>query len=62
MMTRHRIVGSEADQAKPLAYVSIYPRRGREMGRYIAAALIGALLMLAAAIAWAAISGVITSA
>ena len=58
-MTRHRIVGSEADNPRPLAYLSMFPRRRGDTGRYLAAALIGALVMLAVGIALAAISGVI---
>ena len=59
MMTRHRIVGSEADKQRPLAYVSVYPPRRRDVARYLAAGVIGALLMLAVGVAVAALSGMV---
>ncbi len=59
MMTRHRIVGSEADRPKPMAYLSAYPGRRRGAARYLAAAAVGALLMLAAGVGLAVLSGVI---
>ena len=37
----------------------MFPRRRRDTGRYLAAALIGALVMLAVGIALAAMTGVI---
>ena len=49
-MSHHRIVGSEADQHRPLAYVSMFrPSRRRYRG-YVTAALIGGALVIAAAI------------
>ncbi len=49
-MSNHRIFGSEADQPRPLAYVSMFrPSRRRYRG-YVAAALIGGALVIAAAI------------
>lgn len=55
-MSNHRIFGSEADQPRPLAYVSMFrPHRRRYRG-YVAAAAIGGVLMLAAA-AWVVLSG-----
>jgi hypothetical protein len=49
-MSHHRIFGSEADQPRPLAYVSMFrPQRRRYRG-YVAAAVIGGTLMLAAAV------------
>ena len=48
-MSHHRIFGSEADQPRPLAYVSMCrPHRRRYRG-YVAAGLIGGALMLVAA-------------
>jgi len=48
-MSHHRIFGSEADQPRPLAYVSMFrPQRRRYRG-YVAAAMIGGALVLAAA-------------
>jgi hypothetical protein len=49
-MSQHRIFGSEADQPRPLAYVSMFrPQRRRYRG-YVTAAVIGGVLMLAAAV------------
>ena len=49
-MSNHRIFGSEADQPRPLAYVSMFrPGRRRYRG-YLAAAVIGGALVVAAAI------------
>lgn len=49
-MSQHRIFGSEADEPRPLAYVSMFrPNRRRYRG-YVAAAVIGATLVLATAI------------
>ena len=49
-MSHHRIFGSEADQPRPLAYVSMFrPHRRRYRG-YVAAAVIGAVVVLAAAV------------
>ena len=49
-MSHHRIFGSEADQPRPLAYVSMFrPGRRRYRG-YVAAAVIGGALVIAAAI------------
>ncbi len=49
-MSHHRILGNEADQPRPLAYVSMFrPSRRRYRG-YVAAAAIGAVLVLVAAI------------
>ena len=59
MMTRHRIVGCEADRPKPLAYLRVFPGRGRATGGYLVAAAVGALLTLAAGVAVAILSGVI---
>ncbi len=61
MMTRHRIVGSEADRPKPMAYLSVYPGRRRATARYLIAAAVGALLTLGVGIALAVLSGVIGS-
>jgi len=50
-MSQHRILGSEADQPRPLAYVSVFrPHRRRYRG-LVAAAVIGAVVVLAAAVA-----------
>ncbi len=50
-MSHHRILRSEADQPRPLAYVSMFrPHRRRYRG-YVAAAVIGGALMLMAAAA-----------
>jgi hypothetical protein len=50
-MSHHRIFGSEADRPRPLAYVSMFrPHRRRYRG-YVAAAMIGGALVLAAAAA-----------
>jgi hypothetical protein len=49
-MSHHRIFGSEADQPRPLAYVSMFrPNRRRYRG-LVAAAVIGGALVIAAAI------------
>ncbi len=56
-MSQHRIVRSEADQPKPLVYLSIYRSRRGGTGRYLAAALAGALLTLAIGVTLAALSG-----
>ena len=49
-MSHHRIFGSEADQPRPLAYVSMFrPSRRRYRGLIVALA-IGAALLIAAAI------------
>ena len=49
-MSHHQIFGSEADQPRPLAYVSMFrPGRRRYRG-YVAAAVIGGALVIAAAI------------
>ena len=49
-MSHHRIFRSEADQPRPLAYVSMFrPHRRRYRG-YVAAAAIGAVVVLAAAV------------
>lgn len=50
-MSHHRIFGSEADQPRPLAYVSMFRPHRRRFRGYVAAAVIGAVLVLAAAIA-----------
>lgn len=48
-MSHHRIFGSEADKPRPLAYVSMFrPHRRRYRG-YVAAAMIGGAVVLAAA-------------
>lgn len=60
-MSRHRIVGCEADNPKPLAYLSMFPRRRRGIGRYLAAVLIGALLMLAVGVALATFTGLVSA-
>ena len=49
-MSHHRIFGSEADQPRPLAYVSMFrPHRRRYRG-YVTAAVVGGVLVLAAAV------------
>ena len=49
-MSHHRIFGSEADQPRPLAYVSMFrPHRRRYRG-FVTAAVIGGAIVLAAAI------------
>ncbi len=49
-MSQHRIFGSEADQPRPLAYVSMFrPNRRRRHGVF-AVMLIGGALMIAASI------------
>ena len=49
-MSHHRIIGSEADQHRPLAYVSMFrPSRRRHRG-YLTAVLIGGALVIAAAV------------
>ena len=57
MPVQHRITRSEADQAKPLAYLSMYRPSRRRRGGYLAAALAGGLLALIAAAALAMIAG-----
>ena len=49
-MSHHRIFGSEADQPRPLAYVSMFRPHRRRFRGYVAAAVIGGVLMLAAAV------------
>ncbi len=50
-MSHHRIIRSEADQPRPLAYVSMFRPHRRRFRGYVAAGAIGAVLVLAAAIA-----------
>jgi hypothetical protein len=49
-MSNHRIFGSEADQPRPLAYVSMFPANRRRYRGLVTAAVIGGVLVLAAAI------------
>ncbi len=53
----HRIVKSEADQPRPLAYVRLFPRGRRRVSGYLLAALLGGALALAAAAAFAVVGG-----
>lgn len=48
-MSHHRIFGSEADQPRPLAYVSMFRPHRRRFRGYVAAAMIGGAVVLAAA-------------
>ena len=50
-MSHHRILRSEADQPRPLAYVSMFRPHRRRFRGYVAAAAIGGVLMLLAAVA-----------
>jgi hypothetical protein len=61
-MTQHRIFGSEADQPRPLAYVSMFRTTRRKHRGYLAAAGIGVLLTLAAGVAMVLVGGGLTGA
>ncbi len=50
-MTPHRIIKSEADQPKPLAYLRMYPPGRRRVSGYLVAGVIGGVVALGAAIA-----------
>jgi hypothetical protein len=55
-MSRHRIFKTEADQPKPLAYIRMYPQKGRgNVGAYLTAALAGGAVVIGAAAALALI-------
>ncbi len=56
-MSRHRIIKSEADQPKPLAYVRVYSRGRRGIGGYVTAAMVGGALVIALAAALALLQG-----
>ncbi len=56
-MTQHRIFGSEADQPRPLAYVSMFKASRRRHRGYLAAAAIGVVLTLAAGVAMVLVGG-----
>ena len=60
-MSLHRIVRNEADQEKPLVYISLYRAGRRRMGGYLAAAIAGGLLVLVAAVAFAVLGGALIS-
>ncbi len=47
-MSQHRIVRCEADKPKPLAYLRIFPRARRGLVGYLAAAVIGGGVVIAA--------------
>ena len=57
-MSRHRIIKSEADKPKPLAYVRVYARGRRGIGGYLTAAAVGAVLVIAAGLTAALLQGV----
>ncbi len=56
-MSRHRILRSEADQPKPLAYIRMFPRGRRGLGGYLTAALVGGAVAIGAAAALAFMQG-----
>ena len=56
-MPTHRIIKSEADEPKPLAYVRLYPRARRGLGGYVTAAVVGGALAIAAVAAIALLHG-----
>jgi hypothetical protein len=56
-MTQHRIFGSEADQPRPLAYVSMFRANRRKRHGYVAAALVGVCLTVAAGVAMVLVGG-----
>ncbi len=60
-MSLHRIVRNEADQEKPLVYVSIYRAGRRRVGGYLAAAIAGGMLALVVAVAIAVLGGALIS-
>lgn len=56
-MIQHRILRSEADEPRPLAYLQMYRPSRRARGGYMAAAMIGGAAALIGLIVLAALSG-----
>jgi hypothetical protein len=56
-MSQHRIFGSEADQPRPLAYVSMFKSSRRRYRGYVAATVVGVLLTVAAAVTLVVVGG-----
>ncbi len=56
-MSQHRIFGNEADQPRPLAYVRTFRPHRRRFRGYLAAAVVGVLLVLAAGATMAIVGG-----
>lgn len=56
-MSHHRIFGSEADQPKPLAYVRMFRQSRRRFQGYVAAAVVGVFLTMAAGVALILVEG-----
>jgi hypothetical protein len=50
-MSQHRIFGSEADQPRPLAYIKMFRTSRRRIRGYVLAGVLGALAVLALAVA-----------
>jgi hypothetical protein len=56
-MSQHRILGNEADQEKPLAYVRMFRTSRRRHRGYVLAAAAGVVLAAIAGTAWVLIQG-----
>ena len=56
-MSQHHIVGCEADEPRPLAYVMMFRPNRRKFRGFLLAAVIGGVLALALAASLAAVGG-----